>query len=150
MPSLEQQRRAIGTAMTARRGTGDQMAARRGTGEQMAARRNGRKAVEDINSLVSPASQRKTLTTLDPRGRLEAKQGRGDYEEPAAAGGVGIASPLTEADYATREYWAEKTITSSDGLLSFRIKPIKKIIQTDDNYSEVVQLFAEPDPAPAP
>ena len=140
MPSLEQQRRAIGTAMTARRGTG----------EQMAARRNGRKAVEDINSLVSPASQRKTLTALDPRGRLEAKQGRGDYEEPATAGGGGIASPLTEADYDTREYWAEKTITSSDGLLSFRIKPIKKIIQADANYSEVVQLFADPDPAPAP
>jgi len=140
MPSLEQQRRAIGTAMTARRGTGD----------QMAARRNGRKSVEDINSLVSPASQRKTLTTLDPRGRLEARQGRGDYEEPAAAGGVGIASPLTEADYDTREYWAEKTITSSDGLLSFRIKPIKKIIQADANDAEVVQLFADPSPVPTP
>ena len=138
--SLEQQRRAVGTAMTASRGTGD----------QMAARRNGRKAVEDINSLVSPASQRKTLTTLDPRGRLEAKQGRGDYEEPATAGWVGIASPLTEADYATREYWAEKTITSSDGLLSFRIKPIKKIIQADANAAEVVQLFADPNPVPAP
>lgn len=149
MPSLEQQRRAIGTAMTARRGTGDQMAARRGTGEQMAARRNGRKAVEDINSLVSPASQRKTLTTLDPRGRLEAKQGRGDYVEPTT-GGVGIASPLTEADYDTREYWAEKTITSSDGLLSFRIKPIKKIIQADANAAEVVQIFADPNPVPAP
>ncbi len=129
MPSLEQQRRAGGAAM--------------------AARRRGQATVDDINSLVSPASQRKTLTTLDPRGRLEAKQGRGDYVEPTT-GGVGIASPLTEADYDTREYWAEKTITSSDGLLSFRIKPIKKIIQTDDNYSEVVQLFADPDPAPAP
>jgi hypothetical protein len=140
MPSsLEQQRRAVGTAMTARRGTGD----------QMASRRNGRKAVEDINSLVSPASQRKTLTALDPRGRLEAKQGRGDYVEPTT-GGVGIVSPLTEATYATREYWAEKTITSSDGLLSFRIKPIKKIIQADANAAEVVQLFADPNPVPAP
>ena len=140
MSSLGQQRRAIGQAMTASRGTGD----------QMASRRNGRKAVEDINSLVSPASQRKTLTTLDPRGRLEAKQGRGDYEEPATAGGVGIASPLTEADYDDREYWDEKTITSSDGLLSFRIKPIKKIIQADANAAEVVQLFADPSPVPTP
>jgi hypothetical protein len=140
MPSsLEQQRRAAGTAMTARRGTGD----------QMAARRNGRKAVEDINSLVSLPSQRKSLTALDPRGRLEAKQGRGDYVEPITAG-AGIASPLTEAAYADREYWAEKTITSSDGLLSFRIKPIKKIIQADANDAEVVQLFADPNPVPAP
>ena len=141
MPSsLEQQRRAVGTAMTASRGTG----------AGMAARRRGQATVDDINSLVSPASQRKTLTTLDPRGRLEARQGRGDYEEPATAGGVGIASPLTEADYDTREYWDEKTITSSDGLLSFRIKPIKKIVQADANAAEVVQLFADPSPVPAP
>ena len=133
MPSLEQQRRAIGTAMTARRGTG----------EQMAARRNGRKAVEDINSLVSPASQRKTLTILDPRGRLEAKQGRGDYVEPTT-GGAGIASPLTELDYLARLHWDEQTITSSDGLLSFRIKPIKQITQQDDNGDEVLQRFAMP------
>lgn len=135
MPSsLEQQRRAIGTAITARRGTGD----------QMSARRNGRKSVEDINSLVSPASQRKTLTTLDPRGRLEARQGRGDYEEPVAAGGAGIASPLTELDYLARLHWDERTITSSDGLLSFRVKPIKQITQQDDNGDEVLQRFAMP------
>lgn len=133
MPSLEEQRRAIGTAMTASRGTGD----------QMAARRNGRKAVDDINSLVSPASQRKTLTTLDPRGRLEAKQGRGDYVEPVTGGG-GIASPLTELDYLDRLHWDERTITSSDGLLSFRVKPIKQITQQDDNGDEVLQRFAEP------
>ena len=135
MPSsLEQQRRAVGTAMTARRGTG----------EQMAARRNGRKAVEDINSLVSPASQRKTLTTLDPRGRLEAKQGRGDYVEPTTAGGVGIASPLTEQSYAQREYHPQGEFTS-DGL--FYLPAIKKIVLTDADGTVGEVLLAAP-PAP--
>ena len=133
MSSLEQQRRAVGTAMTARRGTG----------EQMAARRNGRKAVEDINSLVSPASQRKTLTTLDPRGRLEAKQGRGDYVEPTT-GGVGIASPLTEQSYAQREYHPQGEFTS-DGL--FYLPAIKKIVLTDADGTVGEVLLAAP-PAP--
>lgn len=138
MPSLEQQRRAIGTAMTARRGTG----------EQMAARRNGRKAVEDINSLVSPASQRKTLTTLDPRGRLEAKQGRGDYTDtrPNQAGGTGVAWPLVESDYDARTYHASG-LASSDGL--FTIPAIDKLVLTDAEGRTGEVRLAEP-PAPTP
>lgn len=116
----------------------------------MAARRRGQATVDDINSLVKLPTTKPKLAPIEPRGGLAAKQGRGDYQEPEASTGGGIASPLTEADYDTREYWAEKTITSSDGLLSFRIKPIKKIIQADANAAEVVQLFADPNPVPAP
>lgn len=135
MPSLEQQRRASGAAMEQQRRAG---------GAAMAARRRGQATVDDINSLVSPASQRKTLTTLDPRGRLEARQGRGDYEEPVTAGGVGIASPLTEQSYAQREYHPQGEFTS-DGL--FYLPAIKKIVLTDADGTVGEVLLAAP-PAP--
>lgn len=133
--SLEQQRRAIGTAMTASRGTE----------ASMASRRRGQATVDDINSLVKPPTASKQLPTLEPRGGVAAKQGRGDYQEPST-GTAGIASPLTEADYSARQYWDEVTLVSSDGLLSFRIKPIKQITQADANDAEVVQIFADPEP----
>lgn len=137
--SQEQNRRAIGAALTASRGSG----------AAMAARRRGRASVEDLNSLVTPAPQRRQLAAVEPRGAVPAQQGRGDYTPPPTGTG-GIASPLTELDYADREYWDAITINSSDGMLSFRVKPIKKIIQADANDAEVVQLFADPNPVPAP
>jgi hypothetical protein len=139
MSSLEQQRRAGGAAMTASRGTG----------AGMAARRRGKATVDDINSLVKLPTTKPKLAPIEPRGGLAAKQGRGDYQEPEASTGGGIASPITEIKYSDRTYWDDITITSSDGLLSFRVKPIKQIEQVDANADEVVQIFANPKP-PAP
>jgi hypothetical protein len=79
---------------------------------------------------------------------VPASRGTGTYKAPTSSGGTGagIASPLTETSYTAREYWPEQTLLSSDGLLSFKVKPIKKIVQTDASTTpqEVVQLFAEP------
>lgn len=145
MATLAEQRRAIGETMVARRGTGAQaQAARRAIGTAMEVRRTGKAAVEDINSLVTTPRQSKQLEAVEPRGTVAAKQGRGDYTEPTAGGAAGIASPLTEADYSSRQYWPDQTITSTDGLLSFRIKPIKQLTQADANGAEVLQVFAEP------
>lgn len=116
---------------------------RRSIGTAMTSRRTGRASVNDINSIITAAAQKKTLKTIEPKGSLPAVQGRGEYEAPATSTG-GIASPLTEADYDDREYWAEQTVMSSDGLLSFRVKPIKQITQRDANDAEVVQIFADP------
>jgi hypothetical protein len=136
--SQEQSRRSIGAALTASRGSG----------AGMAARRRGLTTVSDLNSLVTPPKQRKQLAVVEPRGAVPATQGRADYTPPPTTTG-GIASPLTETEYAARQYYTERTITSSDGLLSIRVKPIKQITQTDANDAEVVQIFAVP-PVPTP
>lgn len=150
MATLEQQRRATAAGITAaRQATGE--AERKAIGQGLIARRRGEQQVDDINAVVRPARQRRTLPALSPRGALGAQKGRGNYVPPRSqpGGGTGIASPLTETDYAAREYWPEQTLTSVDGLLSFRVRAIKKIVQEDANTFEVVQQFAQP-PTEAP
>lgn len=145
MATLEQQRRAIGAGITAaRQATGE--AERKAIGQAMITRRRGEQQVDDINAVVQQPRQRRQLSTIEPRGGLGPQKGVGHYVPPRSApgGGGGVASPLTETDYNTREYWAEQTLTSSDGLLSFRVKAIKKLVQTDANSLEVVQQFAQP------
>ncbi|MBU1330868.1 MAG: hypothetical protein KJ884_15940 [Gammaproteobacteria bacterium] len=152
MATNADRRRAIGAANEkARRGLGQaNEASRRALGDAMVERRTGQSQVDDINAVVRPATQRRTLPRTTSRGSLPAQKGRGNYKAPAAAGTAGgIASPLIEQSYAAREYWPEQTVTSVDGLLSFRIKAIKSITQADANSAEVVQQFAQPvEPAP--
>lgn len=62
----------------------------------------------------------------------------------AAAAGGGINSPLTETAVANRVYWSNKTLTSSDGLFTLVIKPIKKIAMTDASAAAVDLFFANP------
>ena len=63
----------------------------------------------------------------------------------AAAGNKsGIASPLVETDYADREFHTAIMITSTDGLFTLRIKPVKKIYMTDATTSAVVLEFKSP------
>ena len=61
----------------------------------------------------------------------------------AGAGGVttGIASPLTEGNFALREFWPG-AYTTTDGL--FVLPAIKKLVTADANGAEVVINFAEP------
>jgi hypothetical protein len=154
MATLEEQRRALGTGMQARRGTGAQAeAARQALGRAMVASRTGASQLQDINGLQRPVSQPRTLRRIEPRGGLPAQKGRGNWVEPpvSPATSGGIASPLVEQDYAARLYWDERTVVSVDGLLSFRIKPIKEFTQLDANNLEVKQQFAQPiDPVPSP
>ncbi|MDP2446586.1 hypothetical protein [Pseudomonas sp.] len=152
MSTLEQQRKAINEGMLAKRGTGAQMEAeRQALGQAMVARRTGASQLQDINDLVRPVPQQRTLRRVEPRGSLPPQKGRGTYSPPPVvpSGGAGIASPLVEQDYAARLYWDERTVVSVDGLLSFRIKPIKEFTQLDANDLEVKQQFAAPiDPEP--
>lgn len=154
MPSLEQQRKALNDNMTGRRGTGAQMEAeRQALGQAMVARRTGASQLQDIHGLARPATQQRTLRRIEPRGSLAAQKGRGTWSAPALVpnAGTGIASPLIEQDYEARTYWDERTVVSVDGLLSFRIKPIKEFTQLDANDFEVKQQFAEPvDPVGPP
>lgn len=154
MATLQQQRQAIAAGMAASRaptGQAERQAIgaamesnRRAGGQAMIERRTGRAVADDINSLTEARPQRKTLRPIEPVGALPPTRGRGVYKAPPAAGAGGIASPLVEQSFDEREYWPERSVTSVDGLLSFRIRPIKEIVQTDANGAEVRQQFAEP------
>lgn len=99
--------------------------------------------VTALNSLVKPVS-RKELKPLEPRGALAGKRATAEYKAPATGTGGGIASPLTEANYAAREYHPTRYEVSSDGLYVREVKPIKKVVLTDANAAEVQMIFAEP------
>lgn len=145
--SLESERRAIGS---------NNEAARRGIGQRMindraaikagisAARASTFKA--DLNALESSPRKQVTLTKRDAKGTRAATVGTGSYKAPATTVGTGggIASPLTETSYASREYWGPQSITSVDGLLTFRVLPIKQLTQADADDVEIKQIYAEP------
>ncbi|MDF3932154.1 hypothetical protein [Pseudomonas citronellolis] len=103
----------------------------------------------DLNRLTDAERKARSLAALEERGSRPATTGTGSFTAPAATGtGGGIASPLTEASYLERTYWPDKVITSTDGLFSFKIKPIRAIRQLDANNAEVIQQFAEPVSSP--
>ncbi len=115
----------------------------------MEATRRGEAVAEDINSLVRPQRQAKALPRVQPVGAIPPQRSRGTYKAPAAAGTAGIASPLIEGaagEGATlaREYYAGITLTSSDGLISLDVEPLKKLTMRDANGEPVVMEFAQP------
>ncbi|MGF6694751.1 hypothetical protein M2318_004840 [Metapseudomonas resinovorans] len=146
--AMEESRRAIGqNNETARRAIGkNNEAARRGIGAAMEASRRGESLQRDLNSLEMAPRKRQALSRVEQRGARPVTRGRGTVNLVPASGGTGggIASPLTETTYAARTFWPETILQSTDGLLSFKVKPIKEITQTDDNDLEVKQVFANP------
>lgn len=137
-------RRANGARIERERRSYDNTEARRAIGRRIESERRGAVVQDEINSLVRPTQTRPNLRTIDPVGALPPKRGRSDYTAKAAATGGGIASPLTETDYAAREYHPARMLTSSDGLFVWAFEPIKKIVMNDANAAEVEQIFAVP------
>ncbi|MDN4148693.1 hypothetical protein QYE80_27210 [Pseudomonas tohonis] len=99
----------------------------------------------DLNSLESSRRKVQELNTLERKGVRPATRGRGVWVEKAVGGvGGGIASPLIETAYTDRQYHPDQTLVSTDGILSFKVKPIKQIKQADANDNEVIQILAAP------
>lgn len=73
---------------------------------------------------------------------IPARTGQSTPSSSSSASAGGIASPLTETAYADREWYAEQTIRSSDGMFNIRVKPIKTLKFTDANSAPVVLEFA--------
>ncbi len=56
----------------------------------------------------------------------------------------GIASPLVETAYADRTFHSTVNITSTDGLFTLKIKPVKEITFLDSNLRPVTIEFKSP------
>lgn len=145
MATLEERRRAIGaTNEAARRALGrSNEAARRAIGTSMEAQRRGTSVIDDLNNVITPTQQGRVLNTLDSRGSRPAARGVAEYRPPAGGTGTGggIASPLTEPDAATREYFDQVLLPTTDGLVWVRWKSLKKINMVDANNSPVAFEF---------
>lgn len=98
--------------------------------------------VGTLNSLLTPR-QRKTLKAVESRGVLRGSRASVLYTPKGVQGG-GIASPLTETDYAQREFHPSLYLQSADGIFVWEIKPPAKIVMTDANDAQVDQIFAVP------
>lgn len=118
---------------------------RRAIAGGITAARRTQQLVGDLQSLESSRREIGKLNELERKGAKPAQTGRANYTPPASTGaGGGIASPLTEVSYNNRTYYDEYTVTSSDGLLTLKLKPIKQVKSVDANGAEVVQIYAEP------
>lgn len=135
MTTLADQRRAIAEQMRAsRQGTSE--ASRRATGQAMVARRTGRNEVDDLNAVVTPPRQRRSLPAVEPRGSVPAQRGRGNYTAPAAGTGGGIASPLTAISrtFADDPVYVE----TIDGSGMFMVRALNTLTLEDAEGREVV------------
>jgi hypothetical protein len=141
----EQKRRAIGSNNEAARraiGTNNQ-SARRAIGQRIEAERRGESVVQDLNRLITPAQQRRTLRPVQPAGALPATRGRANYTPPPATNtGGGTASPLTEASALTREWWGTGW-PSTDGIFEYPAE--KKVLMADANGAPVEFRYAGPE-----
>ena len=127
MATLADQRRAIRTGVNSTRAA------------TSADERRGETVVQDLNRLITPQTQRRTLRSVPPVGAVPATRGRGNYTPPPATGG-GIASPLTEQTrieggnvVPDRDRYPEISAATSDGLFTFLLEPIKTLRWTDAN-----------------
>lgn len=142
MATLAQPRQAIAAGISSsraatggaeRRATGSRIEAeRRGIGQRIEAERRGEAVVADINRLINPTQQRRTLRAVQPVGAVPATRGRGNYTPPPATGG-GIGGPLTEQSYAAREFHDSQFLFSADGVFVWEFGPPKKLVLTDAN-----------------
>lgn len=138
MATLAEQRRAIRDGVNSTRAaTGADE--RRATGRRIEAERRGETVVQDLNRLITPQTQRRTLRTVPPVGAVPATRGRGNYTPPQNTGGS-IASPLTEQTrieggnvVPDRDRYPEISAATSDGLFTFLLEPLKTLRWTDAN-----------------
>ena len=103
---------------------------------------------QDINALVEPPRQSRSLPPVEPVGGFEAQRGYAAYTSGgggAGGGGGGIASPLTEPSALARDYWWAG-IRSTDGL--FVYPAIKQLNMRDADNNEVIINLADPNKAP--
>lgn len=111
---------------------------------------------DDVVKLAKTGAKRIVLADINTRPAILEKVGVGRAGSTTGTGGGGaIASPLTETTVTIgvdtvpeRTYYAERTLISTDGLFSFKVKDIKSQKFTDANDAEVVLNFADPQNEP--
>ncbi|MGE0126422.1 MAG: hypothetical protein AB7U25_26125 [Vicinamibacterales bacterium] len=100
-----------------------------------------RRLIDDLNRVIThPPRAREPLPPAAGQAAIPGV-GRG---ERSPAGGGGIASPLTEIDYADRQWHPEIAVASSDGVFVLMIEPIKQVTFRDAQGKTAAVIFEPP------
>jgi len=112
--------------------------------------RTDERLAEEIGKLTPPEKRKhQTLGPARTAASIEAQTGIGKLNVADAGGdsdstAAGITPPLTEPDVSAREYYDPQTLTSSDGLFTFEVRPIAKAVFMDAAGQRVELIYAEP------
>ena len=85
-----------------------------------------------LESLMGASAGWSPLEKIPPVGRRPGSIGVG-----AAAGTSAGSDSFVEKNYAAREHYAERVLTTSDGVFSIAWKPTKKLFGEDDMTIEL-------------
>lgn len=97
----------------------------------------------DLRRLVKTRAEQEALTAAGkPAPKLEATSL--GQTIAASASGQGIASPLTEPDYATRTHHAAVSFSSSDGLFVINLNRVNTVDMVDAAGREIQFIYDAP------
>lgn len=105
---------------------------------------SGKDLTEALRALTEQAAARRPPPAPVMKARGAAGISRGSALPNSDAATSGIASPLVETAYADRTFHTNTTITSSDGLFTLIIKPVKTIKFKDAASRDVTIEFKAP------
>lgn len=97
---------------------------------------------KDLTDALAALTEAASASKLDPmpvRGAIPAAKSAAVLggAAPKSTGG-GVASPLVEMSYAARQYHADKTLTSTDGMVTLVWSPLYQLSLTDANNNPVI------------
>lgn len=91
-----------------------------------------------VRKIAGAETQSRELVPKAPQGAKPAVVGKG--RTPAS--GSGGSAPLVETTYASRTYWPDESVTSTDGAFVWQVKPIKRVTLQGGGWID----FADPTP----
>jgi hypothetical protein len=102
-------------------------------------------ALHDLTQQAQGQTSRRDekLPAAKPVSAIPARSGVGT---PSGGGGGSgsIAGPLTETSFASRVLWAERNVPTTDGLLVFKLRPIRTVNFVDGASSPLAVNYADP------
>ncbi len=99
---------------------------------------------------LTEALHKLTMQAQGQPSAIPAMKDRGEAPAVTASallggsGSGGIASPLVETAYTARTFHSTVSVTSTDGLFTLKIKPVKEIKFLDSNLRPVTIEFKSP------
>lgn len=101
-------------------------------------------ALAELSQTQGTTRQDKALAPPKVPPAIPQRAGTATSKTAAGQGSGGIASPLTETAYADRTFHPEQAMTSTDGIFTLKIKPVKTINLTDAGGAAVTIEFKAP------
>lgn len=97
-----------------------------------------------LSEEAAGSTTRKDSALPAPKSKSAIPERSGSAKPASGSGSGSLAGPLTETAYSDRTRWANRTLTSTDGIFTWVYAPIKSAKFLDGNSSLLPINFAEP------